>query len=180
MFPSLQRAFRRAWEWALEVFVQTAPQHHSARALSHAQAGLLSSRITCLLRLRGENLPVMTPCHRHCHPFGAAVSILSGAVGPSELKAGLQLHLGLLGPAFPAQQSRVRLCSRHVPGGCVCVELEKSWTPLWTSIINSHLKASWRRWAENHSLCSTLRILHLYVCVKTGTFTNGFVARGLN
>lgn len=37
----------------------------------------------------------MIPCHRHCHPFAAAVTVLSAAVGPSELKAGLQLHLRL-------------------------------------------------------------------------------------
>lgn len=112
-------------------------------------------------------------------PFRAAVIIFSVVLGPPELKAQLQLHLGLLGRGFPAQQSRVRLCSRHIPGGCVCVEPEKSWTLLRTSIINSHLKASSRRWAENHSLCFTLRMLHLYVCVKTGDFHKWLCCQGL-
>lgn len=160
------------------VFVQTAPQHHSARALSHTQAGLLSSRVTGLLRqgwkpARNDSLSQALP------PLCCSCNRFVCSSGASRVKSWAAAAPRALGRAFPAQQPRVRLCSRHIPGGWVCLEPEKSWTPLWTSIINSHLQASWRRWAENHSLCFTLRILHLYVCVKTGGFHKWLCCQGL-
>lgn len=96
---------------------QRSPWHHSAQALSRIWAALLSSWITCLLRVRGENLPVMIPCHRQCH---CRLCSCTHFVWSCRVESSAAASPRALGRGFPEQQSRVRLCSRHIPGGCVC------------------------------------------------------------
>lgn len=137
-------------------FVPTVPGHHSARAAFRQD----SHRHGWLWRLRGE-----TACPDPCpSPWCSCTHSVRRF---SAFRA--QAPLGCRG-GFSARHCRPRLCDRHGPGAECAWSLRNPGHCFQLQLLIATSRLPREDELENHSLCFTPRMLHLYVCVKTGDF----------